>query len=50
MFDCCDDNVVEDSGLLGCDTVSLGKWILTFWRHHGLYRHQEPLIRQHGVT
>ena len=24
----CDD----DSGLLGCDTVSLGEWFLLFWR------------------
>jgi hypothetical protein len=33
----------EDSGLLGCDAVSLSGWFLTFNRSCVRLKHQEPL-------
>jgi hypothetical protein len=57
--------LIEDSDVLGCDTVSLGEWLLTFrsnilrsflrikWSKKtkgcDLSKHQEPLTRLHNI-
>jgi hypothetical protein len=40
----------KQSVLLGCDTVSLDEWFLTFWRHVVPLKRQKPLTQWHSVT
>jgi hypothetical protein len=44
-----DSGVVEDSGLLRCDAVSLDEWFFMFWRIILPFKHQEPLIQWHSI-
>ena len=40
----------EDSSLLGCDTLSLGEWLLMFWRYDKSSKHHKPHTQQHCHT